>query len=128
MIVLPMPKSTSVDSAEPWNWAGYSSAPAPMMAPWPPISRGTECSVPRPPGLVSDRVVPAKSSAVSLFARALRTSSSYAATKSPKCIVSACLMEGTSSARVPSGFGRSIARPRFTWPGCTRDGLPSTSV
>jgi hypothetical protein len=34
------------------------------------MSRGTECTVPMPPGFVSEIVVPAKSSAVSLFARA----------------------------------------------------------
>ena len=76
VIVLLMPRSTRVFSLAPWNSAGYSSAPAPMIAPCPFMSRGTECTVPMPPGLVSDTVVPAKSSAVSLLARALRTSSS----------------------------------------------------
>lgn len=41
-----------------------------MMAPCPTISRGTECTVPRVPGLVSEMVTPAKSSAVSLLSRA----------------------------------------------------------
>ena len=75
-MVFEMPRSTSVFSLAPWNWAGYSSAPAPMMQPWPPISRGTECTVPMPPGFVSDTVVPAKSSAPSLFFRARATRSS----------------------------------------------------
>ena len=35
---------------------------------------------------------------------------------------------GTSSARVPSGFGRSIAMPRLTWAGATTHGLPSISA
>ena len=47
-----------VFSDAPWYSAGYWSAPAPMMQPWPFISRGTECSVPMPPGLVSEIVVP----------------------------------------------------------------------
>ena len=75
-MVLPMPSSASVVCDMPWNSAGYSSAPAPMIAPWPRIRRGTECSVPMPPGLVSEIVVPAKSPAVSLLSRALRTSAS----------------------------------------------------
>ena len=76
MIVFEMPRSISVFSLEPWNWAGYSSAPAPMIAPWPTVRRGTEWTVPMPPGFVSEIVVPPKSSTVSLFARALRTRSS----------------------------------------------------
>ncbi len=47
-----------------------------MMAPWPFMRRGTEWTVPMPPGLVSEIVVPWKSSTVSLLARALRTMSS----------------------------------------------------
>ena len=37
-----------------------------MMLPWPAMSRGTEATVPRPPGLVSDIVAPAKSSGMQL--------------------------------------------------------------
>jgi len=37
-------------------------------------------------------------------------------------------MFGTSSWRVPSGFARSIASPRFTWADCAIAGLPSSSV
>ena len=40
-----------------------------MIVPWPVISRGTDATVPRPPGLVSEMFVPWKSSAVSLFSR-----------------------------------------------------------
>ncbi len=63
-------------SLAPWNSAGYSIAPAPTIAPWPCIRRGTECTVPMVPGLVSEIVTPAKSSAVSLPSRARRTMSS----------------------------------------------------
>ncbi len=65
-----------VSSLAPWYSAGYSIAPTPMMVPWPFISRGTECTVPMVPGLVRLRVVPAKSSAASLPARARRMTSS----------------------------------------------------
>ncbi len=49
----------SASSDMPEYSAGYSIAPTPMMAPWPDISRGMECTVPIPPGLVSEMVVPA---------------------------------------------------------------------
>jgi hypothetical protein len=51
-------------------------APTAMMLPWPAMSRGTEATVPRPPGLVSDIVAPAKSSGMSRLFRALSTSAS----------------------------------------------------
>ena len=51
-------------------------APTPTMQPWPATSRGTECSVPIVPGLVSVIVVAAKSSTASLPLRARRTTSS----------------------------------------------------
>ena len=76
MIVLPIARFASVFSDEPWNSAGYSRAPAPMMQPWPFMSRGTECTVPMPPGFVSEIVAPEKSSAVSLFCLARVTRSS----------------------------------------------------
>ena len=47
-----------------------------MMQPWPFMRRGTECTVPMPPGLVSEIVAPWKSSAVSLLPRARVTRSS----------------------------------------------------
>ncbi len=68
-----------------------------MIAPCPFISRGTEWTVPMPPGLVSEIVVPWKSSMVSLLLRVLRTISSYAVQKAAKSIRSAALMLGTSS-------------------------------
>jgi hypothetical protein len=72
-MILEMPSSTSRSSDAPWKAAGYSIAPTPTIAPWPTDSRGTEWLVPSVPGLVRLIVVPAKSSAVSLPSRALRT-------------------------------------------------------
>ena len=80
-----------------------------------------------PPGLVSETVTPWKSAAVSLLARARATTSSYAERNSLNDIVSARLMPGTMSERVPSGFGRSMAMPRLMWAGTTTLGLPSGS-
>ena len=51
--------SASCFSLMPANGAGYSIAPTPMIVPWPASSRGCECTVPMPPGLVSEIVVPA---------------------------------------------------------------------
>ncbi len=59
--------SVSASGFIPWNSAGYSIAPTPMIAPWPAVSRGTEWLVPIVPGLVRLIVVPEKSSIVSLF-------------------------------------------------------------
>ena len=75
-MILETPISASRSSLAPWNAAGYSIAPTPMIAPWPCISRGTEWLVPSVPGLVRLIVVPAKSSATSAPVRALRTMSS----------------------------------------------------
>ncbi len=61
------------------------------------MSRGTEWTVPMPPGLVSVAVVPAKSSTVRLPVRARRTISSYVAQNAEKSRRSAPLMLGTSS-------------------------------
>ena len=47
-----------------------------MMQACPADSLGTECTVPMPPGLVREAVVPLKSSTESLFSRALATISS----------------------------------------------------
>ena len=120
-----MSESRSV--SEPWNSGGYSIDPTPMMVPWPCISRGTEWFVPMVPGLVRVIVVPAKSLTSSLPARAFFTICSYAAQNWAKSRVSQLLMLGTSSWRVPSGRGRSIARPRLTCWGTTMVGLPFTS-
>ncbi len=103
-------------------------APTPMIVPWPCIRRGTECTVPMVPGLVSEIVVPAKSSTPSLFPRARRTTSSYADQKPAKSRVSHFLIDGTSSCRVPSGLARSIAMPTLTCAGVRTPGLPSTCV
>ncbi len=48
-----------VSAEAPEYSAGYSIAPTAMIVPWPDISRGTDCTVPSVPGLVSDNVVPA---------------------------------------------------------------------
>ena len=75
-MILLTPSSTRAFSLVPWYCAGYSIAPTPMIAPWPLVSRGIEWFVPMVPGLVSEIVVPAKSSAVSAPLRALRMTSS----------------------------------------------------
>ena len=75
-MILLTPISVRARSLAPWNSAGYSIAPTPMIAPCPAVSRGTEWLVPMVPGLVSEIVVPEKSSAVRLPARALRMISS----------------------------------------------------
>ncbi len=75
-MILLTARSTRSCSLMPLNSAGYSIAPTPMIVPWPIIRRGTEWFVPSVPGLVRLIVVPAKSSAVSLPARARRMMSS----------------------------------------------------
>ena len=72
-MILEMPISARRSSEAPWNSAGYSIAPTPMIVPWPCINRGTEWLVPNVPGLVKQIVVPAKSSPVNDPARALCT-------------------------------------------------------
>ncbi len=76
VIVLETPTSLIRSADAPWNPAGYSIAPTPTIAACPAISRGIEWTVPSPPGLVSDTVVPAKSATVRAFVRARRTRSS----------------------------------------------------
>ena len=51
-MIFETPISASRSSEAPWNSAGYSIAPTPMIVPWPCISRGTEWFVPSVPGLV----------------------------------------------------------------------------
>ncbi len=101
--------------------------PVAMIAPWPFIRRGTEANVPRVPGFVSEIVAPAKSSGSSWLARAFVTSVSYVLRNCAKSIASACLITGTTSARLPSFFSTSTARPRCTACGSKRCGFPSTS-
>ena len=70
------------------------------------------------PGLVSEIVVPAKSSTVELAVAGPPDDVLVGRSRTgAKSIVSAPLMLGTSSCRVPSGLGRSIARPRLTCSG-----------
>ena len=79
------------------------------------------------PGLVIVTVAPWKSVTWSLPVLARRTRSSYALRKPAKSRVSACLMTGTTSVRVPSDFSMSTAMPTFTWSWWTTRGLPSAS-
>ena len=99
-----------------------------MMAPCPGIRRGTDCMVPRVPGLVSDTVVPEKSSGVILLVWILRMRSSYASTKARKSRVSASLMHGTRSVRLPSLFSWSTASPSPTCLWWTTPGFPVPSA
>jgi hypothetical protein len=126
-MILLMPISASFSSLAPWNSAGYSIAPTPTIVPWPTVRRGTEWLVPIVPGLVSEIVTPEKSSAVSLFVRALRTMSSYDAQNCEKLMFSQPLRARTTSVRDPSLPFMSMARPRLTCPGSTTAGLPFSS-
>ena len=91
-----------------------------MMLPWPAMSRGTDATVPRPPGLVSVMVAPAKSSGMRRLLRALSTADSYAAWNAAKSIVSARWMTGTTRPLLPSFRCTSTARPSPMPSGCTR--------
>ena len=68
----------SVDRARAGSPAANAIAPAATIAPCPTIKRGTEATVPMPPGLVSVNVAPVCSSTRSLLSRAFATRSSYA--------------------------------------------------
>lgn len=126
-MILLMPRSTRVFSLVPSNAAGYCMAPTPMIAPWPACSRGTEWLVPMPPGLVSEMVVPAKSSAVSLLLRAFLTMSSYACQNCRNVMFSVPFTEATTSVRELSLPFMSMASPKFTCSGVIENGLPSIS-
>ncbi len=76
MTTLPSPSWATTRGSAASKPAGYPSAPTPMMAPWPGIRRGTDCTVPSVPGLVSDTVAPAKSSGAILLVAILRMRSS----------------------------------------------------
>ena len=89
-------------------------APTPTITPWPGMRRGTEWTVPSVPGLVMVIVVPARSSAVSLPVRGPVLTGLVGGVELREVSVSACLMFGTTSVRVPSGRSRSTARPRLT--------------
>ena len=97
--------------------------------PWPGISRGTESCGPDRAGLVRVTVVPAKSSGVSLFARTLRMTSSYAAQNPAKSsVVGALDVRHQQGPRPVGPAATSTARPRLTWSWRTTSGLPSTSA
>ncbi len=100
--------------------------PTPTMTAWPGIRRGTDWTVPIPPGLVRLMFAPWKSSTVSLLVLTLRMISSYAARKPLKSSVSHSRITGTSSVRLPSGFSLSTARLMLTCGFSTRRGLPSS--
>ena len=128
-MILLMPMSVSVCSLAPWNGAGYSIAPTPTIVPWPAGSRGTEWLVPMPPGLVSEIVVPAKSSAVSVAAAGLADDVLVGLPElQERHRFSQSLIDATTSVRAPSLPGRSMASPKFTCSGVTTTGLPSTSA
>ena len=79
-------------------------------------------------GLVSEIVVPMKSSGEIVPLRERATRSSKAFRKSAKSSLLASLMFGTSSVRVPSFFCTSTAMPRRTWSRWMRWGWPSISA
>ena len=106
---------------------GYAIEPVATIVPWPTISRGTEATVPMPPGLVRVRLPPLRSSAVRVLVRALSTSALYASRNCRKLRRPASRMTGTIRVREPSFFSTSTARPRLTAPSSWRYGLPSIS-
>ncbi len=120
-----MPSSATDSGSAPAYSAGWAIEPTPTMHAWPDMSRGTDWTVPIMPGLVMLTVVPAKSSGASFPVETFRMSSSYAAKNPAKSSVSARLMFGTRSVRVPSLRFTSTARPRSTWSCRTASGLPS---
>ena len=66
------PSSASRDFSMPRRPGGSTIAPVAMMQPCPGISRGTEATVPIPPGFVSVIVAPCMSSGDSDPSRVLR--------------------------------------------------------
>ena len=98
------------------------------IVPWPFISRGTEAIVPMPPGLVSETFAPWRSSAVSLFSRALPIRALKASRNCGNVSRPASLITGTISVRPPPFFSTSTAMPRFTPPSSSTCGLPSISA
>ena len=87
-----------------------------MIALWPASSRGTEATVPIPPGLVRLMLVPRKSSAVSLFSRVFAIRSSKAVWKLWKSRSWEFLIAGTMRPWEPSFLVTSTAMPRLTGP------------
>ena len=122
-----MPSSASRDFSIPRRPGGSTIAPVAMMQPWPGIRRGTDATVPIPPGLVRVIVAPCMSSGDSDPSRVLWIISSYTSRKPAKSIVSAPLITGTINVREPSLRCTSTASPRFTCSCTMRCGLPSSS-
>ncbi len=108
--------------------AGSAIDPVATIVPWPGIRRGTEATVPSPPGFVSVMFAPCRSSGDSDPSRVLRIMSSYTSRKVAKSMPSAPLMTGTISVRVPSLRCTSTASPRLAYSCTIRCGLPSTSA
>ncbi len=108
--------------------AGWSRAPVATISPWPGMSRGADAVVPTVPGLVSETVVPMKSSGEIVPFRERATRSSKVFRKEAKSRWPASLMLGTSSVRLPSFFWTSTAMPRRTWSRWMRWGWPSSSA
>ncbi len=106
---------------------GKPMAPVATIVPCPLISRGTEAIVPMPPGLVSERLAPWRSSAVSELSRARVIRSLKASRNSEKESRPASRITGTISVRPPSLRSTSTAMPRLTAPASTTCGLPSIS-
>ena len=113
-MTLLIPSSDSVRGAMERYSAGKSRVPVATISPWPGMSRGAEAVVPTVPGLVSDTVVPMKSSGPMAPLRERATRSSKAFRKPAKSSLLASLMLGTSSVRVPSFLCTSTATPSRT--------------
>ena len=92
------------------------------------MSRGAEAVVPTVPGLVSETVVPLKSSGLIAPLRERATWSSNAFRKPAKSSLFASLMLGTSSVRVPSFLWTSTAIPSRTASRWMRWAAPSSSA
>ena len=107
---------------------GKPIAPVATIVPWPLMSRGTEAIVPIPPGFVSERLAPCRSSAVSELSRARVIRSLKASRNSGNDSRPASRITGTISVRPPSLRSTSTAMPRLTAPASTTCGLPSISV
>jgi hypothetical protein len=128
VITLLMPSSDNVRGAMERYSGGKSKAPVATIRPCPGIRRGAESVVPTTPGLVSDTVVPMKSSGLMAPLRARATRSSKACRNDAKSSRFASLMFGTSSVRVPSFFWTSTAMPSRTESRWMRWACPSSSA
>ena len=98
-----------------------------MIALWPASRRGTEATVPIPPGLVRLMLVPWKSSAVSLPSRVFAIRSSKEEWKPAKSRSWEPLIAGTIRLWEPSLRVTSTAMPRLIGPFSIATGLPSRS-